>query len=321
MGRKILVFIIFLFFASSAFSQEVSNIITRQLGDKIEISYKIDNSTEQQLFFVSIYCSVDGKDRIKLTSVTGDVGDNIKGGQVAYKIIWDVLKDVDEVNSAEFFVKIELKEDGSKLTTISPLGQKKWVIGYNGSAYLPFGVRVSYLGNWGGYLGVRFGNVWNTYGGYVDYYKYASYQDYSNGDYLTDSIYTEYPYWDKDYSEFGFSVNAGVTKRLLSKKKYQLHAYAGIGYGYWGTYYSNERNEYDQWITTGLFEDGSYGNPDNGEFGYHEHVYDYSYSYIVWGNVDLEAGFYLSYQRLALNLGMAYSEQTLDIVFGLGYKF
>lgn len=318
---KQLFLILFAVFSLTVFSQEVTNIVTRQLGEKIEVSYSISNSTTEQLFFVSLYCSIDGKEKILLKSVTGDVGDNISGGKEKYIIVWDVLKDVDELNSAEFFVKIELKKDGSKLKTISTIGQKKWLVGYNGSFLLPFGVRASYLGNWGGYFGVRFGRVWNTFGGSIDYYQYLSYQDYLDENYNQDSWYSLYPYWDQDYSEFGYSLNAGVTKRILNKSKFQLHAYAGLGYGYWGTYNYSDDVTYDVWNNTGFGSSGAYYNQDNGEWGYHERAFDYSYSYIVFGNIDLEGGLYASFNRLAVNLGFSYSESTLDIVFGLGYKF
>jgi hypothetical protein len=43
-----------------------------------------------------------------LNSLSGDYGDNVVGGRQEYMVLWDVLKDVDEVKSVDFSVRAEL---------------------------------------------------------------------------------------------------------------------------------------------------------------------------------------------------------------------
>lgn len=317
---KIFILLVFALSSLNIFAQEVTNIVTNQIGDNIEVSYKITNSNSKQIFNVSLYCSIDGGERIMLKSVSGDVGENISGGKEKYIIIWDVLKDVDELNSAEFFVKIELTKDESKNKPLSDISQKKWVIGYNGSFLLPFGLRASYLGKWGFSLGLRFGTVWNTYGGYINYHQYMSYQDYVDGTYIADIYSTYYPYWDQDYSEFGYSINLALSKRVINKDKFQLHSYLGLGLGYWGAYHSENYWDYDVWVADQSASFAYYNN-DAGEWGYHLRANDYSYSYLIYADIDIELGLFATYKRATFNLGFSYSNSNVDMVFGLGYKF
>ena len=95
-------------------AQTVENIRTEQDGERVNIYYQIINSIDKQFFDIEISCLVNNSKKITPQSITGDVGYKIKGGKVEYKAVWDVLKDVDELTSAEFFVKIELMEDYSK---------------------------------------------------------------------------------------------------------------------------------------------------------------------------------------------------------------
>ena len=88
-----------------SFSQELGNIYSEQDGEKINIYYSILNAGEGQTFKISVSCATENR-RFVLKTVSGDVGDSITSGRFK-KIIWDVLKDVDELGEAEFFVKIE----------------------------------------------------------------------------------------------------------------------------------------------------------------------------------------------------------------------
>lgn len=315
-----IIFTSLLLLTISAYSQEVSNIITRQNEDKIDITYNISNSTTDQLFYVTIYCAIDGKEKIQLMSVTGDVGDNISGGQGQYKITWDVLKDVDELNSAEFFIKIEMKKDGSSVKPIKPIAHNKWAVGYNLSFNLPIGFRISYLGNWGGYFGFRTGTVWND--GYISkyYYAYNTEADYNNGTYLSDYYYSEYDWDYNQYSELGVSINLGVTKRLINKPNFQLHTYAGFGFGYWGQYSDHNTYYYDLWTVDPTYS-GSWYSSYYDNWGYMDHVEENTTTYTIWGDIDLEFGGYLNFKRVSTNVGFSYSNTSVDMVLGLGYMF
>ena len=154
MKKKILVFGILLM-SIFAKAQTVENIRTQQNGEKINIFYQIANSNADQLFRVTISCRINNDNKIILRTVTGDVGDNIKGGQSEYKAVWDVLKDVDELTNAEFFVKIELKNDGSTLKTVKTIGgfnPFKYEKEKKGQFFISaqtFGGKVGYMGKWG----------------------------------------------------------------------------------------------------------------------------------------------------------------------------
>lgn len=124
MKKILLLLLVFTFFYSQTNAQNVDSVRVEQAGEFIRIFYRITGSNPNQTFRVSLLASINGGLRSELRSVSGDLGENIVGGKNEYWIIWDVLKDVDELNSVEFFVKAELtrdlsapvKQDRSELT-------------------------------------------------------------------------------------------------------------------------------------------------------------------------------------------------------------
>ena len=110
--KRTLLLVTGLLFAVHIFGQTVENIRVEPDGESIKISYRIGGSTESQLYDVYLTCSMDGGSRFEPRSVIGDVGRNIRGGRSYYTVIWDVFKDVEEVGSAEFFVRVVLVSDG-----------------------------------------------------------------------------------------------------------------------------------------------------------------------------------------------------------------
>jgi len=88
--------------------ETIENIRSELDGEQIVILYDFPDAAKDKIYSVNITCSIDGADPMKLVSVTGDVGDNVKGG-MDRKAVWDVLNDVDEIGSAEFFVSANLK--------------------------------------------------------------------------------------------------------------------------------------------------------------------------------------------------------------------
>jgi len=221
-----LLFLSALFLSYISFAQTVENIRVEPEGDKIKVYYRIGGSTEAQLYNVMLTCSMDGEARFEPQAVVGDVGKNIRGGKSYYTILWDVFEDVDEVGSAEFFVKVELVEDAASPVTpyreqpektdvevaqmqLEPTDQgfrvkessaagkfaNRFLISYGASSYNLFGFSAGTLGNWGLYGSVRLGS-------------YDEYLELLSG-----------------------SFTGGITKNFFSAGKYRLHGYAGAGIG------------------------------------------------------------------------------------------
>lgn len=125
--------LLLLFFCStfSAFSQKVDSIKVEQSGDYIKIGYRILNSNPNQIYRVKVLFSINGLNT-EIRSATGDMGDYVVGGKSEYWVIWDVLKDVDELGAAEFVVRAELVNEsvaakkskkGNKNFSIQPVFQ------------------------------------------------------------------------------------------------------------------------------------------------------------------------------------------------------
>ncbi|MEW5846541.1 MAG: caspase family protein [Bacteroidota bacterium] len=84
-------------------AQEFSKFTPKQIGDKITLEYAISGEAVGQQFTVSPFYSVDGgKSFLPLKSVKGNVGSNIPGGRNQI-IVWDVLKDLKELDSDVVF--------------------------------------------------------------------------------------------------------------------------------------------------------------------------------------------------------------------------
>ena len=198
--------VLVILFCLPVFSQTVENIQVEQDGENLKINYRIGGSNSDQLYFVTLTCSIDGGKVFEPKSVLGDVGANISGGKPVNTIIWDVFKDVDEIGSVEFFVKVDLMNkrgadmaDGVKNDPGKRSFEHTISLGYSGafSAEVQHlvGINISTLGNWGGYVSFRTGGYDEAWGGYL------------------------------------LSLTAGATKYITSQDKLRLHAYSGIGVG------------------------------------------------------------------------------------------
>ena len=154
MKRIISIFAAFFIFASFLKSQTVDSIKVEQAGDLIKIHYKILNSKPDQVFRVTVLCSINGGLQSVIKSLSGDFGDNVIGGRSDYMVLWDVLKDVDEVKSVDFSVKAELIKDNTNLNLKEARKDKVHKKNFNimASAQLPepgFGIRVGCMGSVG----------------------------------------------------------------------------------------------------------------------------------------------------------------------------
>lgn len=84
-------------------AQEFSKLTPKQIGDKITLEYAISGEAVGQQFTVSPFYSIDGgRSFLPLKSVKGNVGSNIPGGRNQI-IVWDVLKDIKELDSDVIF--------------------------------------------------------------------------------------------------------------------------------------------------------------------------------------------------------------------------
>jgi hypothetical protein len=131
----------------------------------------------------------------ELRSVTGDVGEKVIGGKSEYWIVWDALKDVDEINTADFFVRADLIKDEAKNIETKPHLYVMPVIELGDGIF--YGARLGFMGDWGGF--VRF-----TRG--------------ARG--------TEASNYEETYDSFSFSGD--LTRRIINKENFQLHILAGI---------------------------------------------------------------------------------------------
>jgi hypothetical protein len=170
--------IILIFSVRPASSQKVDNIKVEKSGNIVNIRYQIPNSNSRQVFIVTVLCSVNGGVDEVLRSVSGDVGDHIVGGKSEYSVYWDVLRDKDEVKSAEFIVRIKLIADNSANsvnpvapdTPVTSASNKKindtgfdrkrfnvlTTMAFQGPKY---GAMFGFLGNWGIYLDIVVGET------------------------------------------------------------------------------------------------------------------------------------------------------------------
>ena len=276
--------ICFTILSMGIFAQKDNGIKVVQDGEKINIFYKIDGSKSDQLYTVTITCKMGGKEKFVLKSVTGDVGENIKGGKKEYKAVWDVLKDVDELTEAEFFVKPVLTKDVKPEPEVKPvvtenpkpekpatdvIKERPWFVAYNGGlSKTILGARAGYMKNWGFFAEFR--------------------------------------------SDAGISFSGGATKRVVNKTHFKLHTYLGMGYGDWVTV---EENMYSQ-----VYDE--FGNPVYDNSGYP--VFSNYTTTSNSDGLEILYGLIGSYKRFVFSMGLthllAYKTGT-DFTFGIGINF
>ena len=198
MKRLTLILLISIGFFPSIKSQTVDSIKVEQAGELIKVHYKILNSNEFQTFRITVYCSINGGLKSELKSLSGDYGNSVVGGRPNYMVLWDVLKDVDEVKSADFSVKAELLKD--ETPPISKKEKKERVNKHNlnimASAQLPgpgFGIRAGYMGSFG------------------FSFQYLS----GKAVLIPNSGYTDRPNLKH--------INLDFTKRIINKESFQMH--------------------------------------------------------------------------------------------------
>jgi hypothetical protein len=211
-------------------SQTVDSIKVEQAGELIKVHYKILNSNEFQVFRVTVYCSINGGLKSELKSLSGDFGNSVVGGRPDYMVLWDVLKDVDEVKSVDFSVKAELlKDETPKLARISkrnPLGGGLYAMGVMEVPQTGFGARIGYMRGWG----ISFWFITGSINRSED----------TNGNTVQN---LEIP---------DFAAGFDLTKRLVNKESFKMHLYAGACGSVYPEWFNAAENRFWKDSFTGL---------------------------------------------------------------------
>jgi hypothetical protein len=200
--KKFITLIPFLLIFFALNGQKVDSIRIEQAGDFVKISYSILNSNSFQVYNVRIMFSMDGGLKTELRSVSGDIGAEVLGGKKEYVVLWDALKDVDEVKSVEFFVRAELVKDNTEVINgkaDNSLDRKFFALAAfeKSGDNINLGLRIAYMSGWG--ASVRFLAGPAPFDNDADVGKYLS-----------------------------ISSGADLTKRILNNPGFQLHILAGL---------------------------------------------------------------------------------------------
>ena len=203
----ILTAIVFAFFASSAFAQQIVNV--SQKGNSIVVEYDLANAAD----FVRLYVSLDGGETYRgpLKEVSGDLNDVPAG--YYHRIEWNVLKEFEtdafENDQVRFKLSVKLKEKWYKETFVT----------FNGAyAFLPqasFCFSVGQVKHFGWFVSVM------TNGNFSGF-NYAN--DCDNSGFITGGYL---PPYTGERSKMRLSVMAGGMMRLSGP----LCARIGVGYG------------------------------------------------------------------------------------------
>ena len=102
MIRKFFLMTIFIISVFDITAQNVSNAIARQDGNKIQISYTLDEAAD-----IALYVSEDGGKTFgsALRQVSGDVGEYISSGNNT--IVWNVLAERDKLYGSDIAFKVK----------------------------------------------------------------------------------------------------------------------------------------------------------------------------------------------------------------------
>jgi len=110
--KKLVSLLLVLFQITLALAQDfqIKNVKATQQNNQVIVQYDLDCNSKESVFEISVFYSDDLGTSFSspLTYVSGDVGSNIKSG-IAKKIIWDVLKEKDEL-AGDLVFKVRGKE-------------------------------------------------------------------------------------------------------------------------------------------------------------------------------------------------------------------
>ncbi|MEO0471067.1 MAG: hypothetical protein AAF206_15675 [Bacteroidota bacterium] len=91
-----------LFFVSTTFGQEITQLAAEPRGDSVRISYTLEDSDSNRTYLVDLKGIVNG-DTIALQQLSGDLGDGISVGQ--HEVLWDALSELGRFDgSVSFYI-------------------------------------------------------------------------------------------------------------------------------------------------------------------------------------------------------------------------
>lgn len=158
-----------LFNCKTAFCQNpvtINNITVERDGNFVHIFYDILEKQKDQIYSITIYVSIDNAAKIRIRNVSGDIGEDVKGGKNRYKATWDVFKQVKQMNSAKFFVEgllvgtesissNELTFEDQPIKSNKNLQRKRrWLIAADATDF-GWGARIGFMKKWGGYVSLN----------------------------------------------------------------------------------------------------------------------------------------------------------------------
>jgi hypothetical protein len=119
----------------AAMAQHITHVTPQTVGTKIILHYNLEETTEDQLFEVALYSSRDDYAQA-LKSVSGNgVGTSVSGGAERV-IIWDVLKDIDQLKGEiTFEVRALVKSRITEITTMSGASSRNLGVASKDDAY------------------------------------------------------------------------------------------------------------------------------------------------------------------------------------------
>jgi hypothetical protein len=197
-------------------AQAQNSIKVEQSGDFIKIGYQILDSSPGEIYRIRVLCSINGGLNTEIKSVSGDTGDNVQGGKPEYFVLWDVLRDVDQLSSAEFIVRAELIKDINR----GPVSGKdigitaKWakkLIHVGPAIELPGpkpGFMAGVMGSFGVAISMHYGNYATDGDQSIDI------GEVSLDDFLNDKKVIPSSYF--------------LTKRISNYNAFQMHLLAGV---------------------------------------------------------------------------------------------
>lgn len=226
--------LLFIFPVHSQIAPKVTDIVAERDGDNINILYSIVDKDINAVYKVHISATIDGKAPIGLRSVSGDVGDNVRGGKARYKIVWEVLKEVNQIGTAEFSITAEkitaivnnVKPVTPSVVTPPKQRNRKWMLAadmmYDLDTEEPnFGFTIAYFKRWGGYVTIN--NTRITAGAIytLNYPSNSTMSLYLGGGAF---YYSDYDYYYGYYDE---AVDPGVEAGFITAIKWFTISFGG----------------------------------------------------------------------------------------------
>jgi hypothetical protein len=119
----------------AVYAQHITHVLPQTVGTKVILHYNIEGTNDDQLFEVALYSSRDNYGQA-LASVSGNgVGSSVLGGAERV-IIWDVLRDVDQLQGEiTFEVRALVKSKITEITTMSTASSRDVGVASKDDAY------------------------------------------------------------------------------------------------------------------------------------------------------------------------------------------